>query len=110
MAVKFDFASLDNPFEADWPVRVPVPMDDGKVEEQVFSARFRLLRGPEQEAAVKEDKDGNELLRRFFVGFGKTEARQLTPELFLQMVTTPYVRNALLGAWTKFCAGIPEKN
>ena len=34
MSLKFDFKTLEQPFEADWPVLVPVPQDGGGVQEQ----------------------------------------------------------------------------
>jgi len=113
MAAKFDFESLDKPFEADWPVVVSVPQANGKVVEQRFSARFRLLDGDLAETiAMLRTADGpaEDIYRKFFVGFGANEEQTLTDELLTKMLQRPYVSSALLAAYTKFATGIPEKN
>ena len=109
MSVKFDFGTLDAPFEADWPVTVSVPQDGGKTQEQVFTARFRLLGQAELEKAQESDNtDG--FVEAFFVGLGEAEARELTPELRAKIVGRPFVRVALLKAFRDFQTGIAAKN
>ncbi|MFN3513461.1 MAG: hypothetical protein ACK41C_10470 [Phenylobacterium sp.] len=110
MAVKFNFQSLDQAVEADWPVSVNVPTDGGKVEVQTFTARFKLLQQAEIEAAIAEAKDAYELARRFFVGFGKGEETTLTEDLFVKMMGTPYVREAIQAAYRNFTHGVAVKN
>ncbi len=110
MAAKFNFKSLGEPFEADWPVSVPVPQDGGEVETQTFTARFRLLSKEDLEDAVANAKDAFEIQRRVWVGFGKDETMTLTQELFDQGMATPYFRVALMEAYQRFSQGIASKN
>lgn len=107
MAVKFDFKSLGEPFEANWPVRPSVPLDGGEVEVREFMARFRLLGASDFEDINKTDKDGWETHRRFLVGL---VGEELTPELKEQLINTQYVREALMAAYRQFASGIAVKN
>lgn len=108
MSVKFDFKTLGQPFERDWPVKVMVPQDGGGFEEQTFLARFRLLEPAdfEESAAAKEDEEG--LMRRFFVGLG--DGVPLTDEMLGKMRAAPYVARAIFKAWNEFQTGAPAKN
>ncbi len=113
MGPQFNFKSLGEPFEADWPVAVSVPQDGGTAEKQEFTARFRLVRQEElTEILAEAGKDELDVYRKFFVGFGKptSEAEELTDEVFNQLVTTPFTREALLAAYRKFAQGIAVKN
>ena len=109
MKAKFDFGSLDQPFEADWPVTVNVPQDGGTVKEEGFMARFRLL---DQAAldAVTADADKDAFLAAFWIGFGAGQAEVFTPELFSGSMQRQYVRAALVNAYYGFAAGAPAKN
>ena len=109
MKAKFDFASLDQPFEADWPVTVNVPQDGGTVIEQTFMARFRLL---DQKAldAITADADKDAFLAAFWIGFGPGEDTAFTPEIFSGCMQRQYVRAALVNAYYGFAAGAPAKN
>lgn len=110
MSVKFSFKGLAEPFEAIWPVTVLVPQDGGTVEEQVFNARFRMLTKEEVEA-VQADTDADAYHKAFFVGI---PAEDLDGEPFEAvqglMLSQPYVRIALIKAYTGFQAGIAVKN
>lgn len=125
MGVKFDFRDLKKPFEADWPVNVPVPVDGGKVETRQFMARFRDLTPEEASAeralsraadeAVKAGRtpewpDPKERLRKVFIGLGAGEAEAFTPELVEDLLNEDRTYIALLRAWGSFKAGAPEKN
>lgn len=109
MKAKFDFASLDQPFEADWPVTVNVPQDGGTVIAQEFMARFRLL---DQAAldAVKASADGDAFPRAFWIGFGSGEDTVFTPELFHAVMQRQYTRAGLVAAYYEFVTGSPAKN
>jgi hypothetical protein len=109
MSAKFDFGSLDAPFEADWPVTVNVPKDGGETEPQTFMARLRLLTQEELDAA-KESEGTDGYIASFFVGFGQGETTSFSPELLAKMIRRPYVRVALMQAFRGFQLGIAAKN
>lgn len=109
MTAKFDFGSLEQPFEANWPVRVPVPQDGGTVEVQEFIARFRLLT-KEQEEAAKQSEDPDAFFKAFWVGLGGEDKDEFTPALIDRMLSRVYVRRALMRTYIDFCAGEPAKN
>lgn len=109
MTAKFDFGSLGRPFEANWPVRVPVPQDGGVVETQEFLARFRLLSEEEMEA-VKASEDPDAFQMAFWIGLAGEDKDEFTPELVKAALGRIYVRQALLKAYYDFAAGIPAKN
>jgi hypothetical protein len=106
MAVKFSFATLEQPFEADWPVKVQVPKDGGGFEEQTFLARFRLE--PATDEAQTEPAAPGESFP-FLVALGKGEP-ELTPELRKQLAARLYVRMAIYRAWQEFQMGVVAKN
>lgn len=109
MTAKFDFGSLEQPFEANWPVRVPVPQDGGTVEAQEFIARFRLLTADEEEAA-KQSEDPDAFHKAFWVGLGGEDKDEFTPELVARMLARPYIRRALMTAYFECVSGSPAKN
>jgi len=110
MSTKFDFKTLGQPFEADWPVKVPVPQDGGTVQEQTFMARFVLLSGEDIKKVMEVAEDDTAYIRRFFIGLAKSEGAELTDELLGQMLNTPFVRKAIFDAWQGFQRGIAAKN
>lgn len=110
MAVKFKFESLGQPFEADWPVLVPVPQDGGKVTEEEFLVRWKrvmpdrvkeLLAGPDgwpaviREALVKVYDEGKDVQ---------------TPALVDQLLADPRVELALMKSLGSFGSASPVKN
>lgn len=108
MTVKFDFKTLGQPFEADWPVTVQVPQDGGKVQEQTFEVRFRTLTKEEQEQLEAEGVDApTEKLRLALVD---VKGETFSPELVEQLLGTPYVFLGMLRAYTTFVLGQPAKN
>jgi hypothetical protein len=109
MTAKFDFGSLGQPFEATWPVRVPVPQDGGTVVTQEFLARFRLL-SSQQEEEAKTSEDPDAFFRAFWIGLGGEAAEEFTPDLVALMLGRVYVRRALLNAYYEFVSGTPAKN
>ncbi|MFN3582617.1 hypothetical protein [Phenylobacterium sp.] len=143
MAQKFNFKRLEEPFEADWPVKVNVPEDGGKTTVEEFMARFRIVRDaqppaiadpateltdaeqqasaeptPTEAAAILERahrklrEKAVEQWRAWFVGFGKPTSgeEELTDEVLWNLITTPYVRRAVLEAYEAFSLGIAAKN
>ncbi len=113
MSAKFDFKTLETGFAADWPVRVKVPQDGGKIEIQTFEARFVTKTKDEFAALIAEateKDDENLLLRTVFVGLGKSEMEEFTTELRDLMIGTQSVREALTAAYREFSGGIEAKN
>ena len=106
--MKFDFGSLERPFEAVWPVTVDVPVDGGKVEKQEFSVKFRMLTDDEVKVTDEQPVPGKALLRIAVVGLdGEVE---FTPELLEKLISWPYVRLAMQNAYRQFAVGIAAKN
>jgi hypothetical protein len=111
MAAKFDFGSLDQPFEADWPVTVSEPRDGGKFVESMFTARLRQIPHDEAMAAINaEGFDALTLPRLYFVGLAPSEGFQLTDDQKEQMLGRAHVRNALDKAYQSFNTGVAAKN
>ena len=104
---KFEFASLDRPFEADWPVVVQVPGDGGIVTPQTFMARLRLLSLEEIEATLEApDFSARSLPRQFFVGFGREEIFDGDFEAVRErLLEVAWTRDGLNGAYKQFAAG-----
>lgn len=110
MTVKFKFASLDEPFEAEWPVVVDVPQDGGTTAPQEFMARFRLLEG-EAWKALEDSTDPEALFKTFFIGLGAAEGPvEDFPALRDKMLGRAYVLKALRQAYFGFAAGVAVKN
>lgn len=109
MSAKFNFGGLDKPFEADWPVSIPVPQDGGTVELQTIMARFRLL-SPAELEAVKETRDDDAFLKAFWIGFGKGEDEPFTEGTVNKMLGFQFIRQAFLTAYFAFASGSPVKN
>lgn len=109
MTVKFDFEKLGKGFERSWPVRVPVQLDGGKIEEQEFTAIFRRLTKEEDATATEATTSENPWgwLDARFVGLKDAE---LTPELRAELMHEPNVRVAIINAYQGFVQGIPAKN
>ena len=108
--MKFNFSTVGQPFEADWPIKVQVPQDGGKVQEQTFHARFRM--GSDEQllklgATIQDTKD---VLREVFVGFGAGTEETFTTELREQLLATYWTRVALNNAYLRFAQGVAEKN
>lgn len=110
MSTKFDFKTLGQPFEADWPVTVMEPQDGGTVVAKEFMARFRLLGGDEIKQVMEVAEDDAAYIRKFFVGLAKSEGVELTEEVLELMLNRPFVRKALFEAWQKFQRGVAAKN
>lgn len=107
MTLKFDFKSLGQPFEADWPVTVQVPQDGGTVQEQTFDVRFRTLTKAELAQVETAEDSPTEKLRLALVD---VKGETFSPELREDMLGTPYVFLGLLRAYTTFLLGQPAKN
>lgn len=113
MAVKFDFKTLGQPTVVDWPVTVFEPKDGGKVEEQTFMARFKVLTDLEQadlqEAATSAGGDPYAWINGFFVGSGKGEDT-LDEATKALMVSVPWIRQGLVKAYLNCASGVAAKN
>lgn len=107
MTLKFDFKTLEQPFEADWPVTVQVPQDGGTVQEQTFDVRFRTLTPAEADEVAARPDPAESKIRKVLVDV-KGEA--FSSELVEQMIHTPWVFVGLLRAHTSFSLGEPVKN
>lgn len=111
MSKQFDFGALDAPFERDWPVTVPVPLDGGATDPQTFMARFRLLSSTETDAVWTEpDMGPKSFARHYFIGFGKGEAQEFNEAIRERMLDFAHVRMALDKAYNEFAQGIAAKN
>lgn len=107
---KFDFGSLDRPFEADWPVKVNVPQDGGTVAEETFTVRFRVLTDDEMTAVEKHKEPSKELIRQAAIGFAQDAGAEFSPALLEQMLSRGFVRLALNRAYGEFAMGSAAKN
>lgn len=114
MGAKFDFKSLGEPLEVDWPVVVQTPKDGGGFEPQTFSARFRILGKKEAEAVVDQVREGPPdpfaWINSFWVGLGRDEAETLTAAMREEMLSRAYIREAILAAYRDCARGAPTKN
>lgn len=113
MSAKFDFKTLETGFEADWPVKVSLPVDGGGVEVQTFMARFRSPTPADTKAADAIEDIAQRLkftLQSCLVGLAKSEDQTLTPDLFEAMWASTPVMKALVAAFGEFRTGSPAKN
>lgn len=109
--MKFDFASLDAPYEADWPVNIPVPQDGGKIQKQKVILRFRTVPDGDLIEMGQGAEAAKAGLRAVVVGFGKAEEQTFSPALLDLMLERAYVRLALIAAYGEFALGqAAEKN
>ncbi len=108
--MKFDFGSLEREFEAEWPVRVAVSQDGGKVQHHELTVRFRLVSEQELLDFGEGLQETRAALERVIVGLGKRETETWSPELLDQMVARTAVRVALIKAYGEFVLGAPAKN
>lgn len=107
MTIKFDFKTLEQPFEADWPVTVMVPQDGGIVQEQVFDVRFRTLTPAELEEVDGSDQPAENKIRKALVD---VKGEDFTAELVETLIARHYIFVGLLRAHTSFVLGQPAKN
>lgn len=109
--MKFDFGSLGQPFEADWPVFIPVPQSGGGIDRQKLVVRFRMADDEILVAMGTGIPAAKEGLRTVVVGFGKGESETFSPELLELMLDRAYVRTTLIQAYGQFALGqAAEKN
>jgi hypothetical protein len=108
MTLKFDFGSLERPFEALWPVIVSVPQDGGGVREEEFTVKFRLLSKEEvKETDADRTDPGAALIRKAVID---VEGAEFTPELLEGLLGRGWTSLALQKAYAQFAMGIAEKN
>jgi len=101
-----------------WPVKVRVPVDGGRHEEQVFEATFRLIDDANREALFA-DRDAVAGSRAFLeaaiVGWsGVTDEKgtpiPFAPSTLAQLVRIPFVLAALSEAYAEGIAGAARRN
>lgn len=111
MAAKYDFKTLKTGFAADWPVKVKMPADGGKMEVQEFMARFRSLTREEMEGITETEYFPRtyEILKLGF-SLAKSEGETLTPDMLADMWATANVQLAVMEAYGEFQRGAPAKN
>lgn len=107
MTVKFDFKTLGQPFEADWPVTASVPQDGGTTQAQTFDVRFRTLT-KEEEASCDQAADPQ--AARLRLALVDVKGETFSPELVETLLGRGYVMMALLRAYSGFVLGTPAKN
>lgn len=115
MGAKFDFKSLEQPLEVDWPVSVQVPQDGGTFEAQTFTARFRLMGKAETDAMLEKIRAGEitdpyAWINAFWLGLGKGEAETLSTAMREEMLGRTYVREAIVAAYQTCARTAPAKN
>ncbi|HVY34998.1 MAG TPA: hypothetical protein VG960_11330 [Caulobacteraceae bacterium] len=110
MATKFKFESLGQPFEADWPVLVPTPVDGGKTVDEEFMVRWRRLPA-DQAQVIEAGPDGaREVIRQSLVKVYDDEKDVMTPELVEQLLGETRVRLAFFRSLNSFAMGAAVKN
>ncbi|MDP1617493.1 hypothetical protein [Phenylobacterium sp.] len=115
MGAKFDFKSLGQPLEVDWPVVVKTPQDGGTFEEATFTGRFRILGKAEVEAMMEElngglVKDPYAWINAYWIGLGKDESETLTAEMREEMLSRNYIREGIIAAYQACARTAPTKN
>ena len=102
-----------------WPVKVQVPVDGGKYEEQVFTARWQLQDADELRAAQTAlGADGVKVLFERALKGWSTDLRDeadnpipFTPENVDACRRAPHVKTALvLSYWSAADGSLREKN
>ena len=107
MSVKFNFKTLEQSFEADWPVTVQVPQDGGTVQAQTFDVRFRLLTKAEEETA---DKAKEPLEARLRLALVDVKGETFSDALVDALLSKAYIAVGLIRAYGLFATGTPAKN
>lgn len=107
MTLKFDFKTLEQPFEADWPVAVSVPQDGGTVQEQTFDVRFRTLTAEE---TTNVDNSADPAAAKLRLALVDVKDETFSPALVEKLLSVGFVQMALLRAHSKFILGSPVKN
>lgn len=110
MAQPFDFKSLEEPFEVEWPVTVHEPAAGGGTQEREFTARFRVISDEEAQKLIHAPpkRDPLAFFRATFVGLGPAHG-ELTPELFSKILSRPYARQGVLMAYFRCAQGAPAR-
>ena len=95
------------------PVTVPVPVGEGRIEPQVYTAEFRLLPASEAQAAAEESDAA--LVARVLAGWDGIADADGTPIEFgatalARLCEIVYWRRATALAYIEFAAGLPGKN
>ena len=103
--------------EVTWPVKVQVPTDGGAHQEQVFTARFKIIDTDEEEQAVERGRRSNRaLINKALVGWGDDVAGpdgkplKFSEDARAALIKIPYVATALVLAYYEAAAGAPAKN
>jgi len=113
MSAKFDFSAIKSGFQRRWPVTINMPLDDGKIEVQTFSAVLRMLSPADIEAAVKDIEDSKidpdrALAKKYLVGL--PDGPELTEDYLREFLAPPFVVLGLKAAYQDFVGGVAAKN
>ncbi len=90
-----------------WPVDVQIPQDGGKVKKVRFSAQFEILSDDE----YTETLTSGDLLKRVLTGWEGVlpeegnDPVEFNDDTKAQMLAMPYVRVALVQAYTQAASG-----
>lgn len=98
-----------------WPVRVRVPVDGGRYEDQVFDATFVLVDERRVRELTDADPSGRTLLEvavADWAGVVEADKRPVpyTTSALSAMIGIPFVRAALLEAYRDSITGAARKN
>ncbi|MEW5687422.1 MAG: hypothetical protein AB1942_21100 [Pseudomonadota bacterium] len=106
--MKFDFAALDAPIEAVWPVRANVPQDGGTVVVQTFNVRFVMADETELLELGRSAEGVIDTFRKVIKGVEVDGVFVDDPAFLSKVLSKAYVRIALQTAYREFCLGLGE--
>jgi len=100
-----------------WPITIPMPADDGKMNHVPVTVEYKLLPQPRYDELKKTDVG---LLREVVVGWnddafghedetGRAVPLPFSPDALNQLLEIPYVRTGLVQGYWKAVTGL-EKN
>ena len=101
-----------------WPVKVQVPIDGGKFEEHVFTARWQLQEAAALRKFQAEHPEGGAaaLLEKALKSWSDVQETdgtpiEFTPENVKRLADAPHVRSALITSyWDAADGGLRTKN
>ena len=97
------------------PVKVRQPSDNGKTTEHEFTAVFKPLSQEDYDQGVKDGLSDAQFVRLFLVGWEGLQDEDgndipFSDEFIDVVMSFPFVRKALLGAYQTMINGIEVKN
>jgi hypothetical protein len=99
----------------EWPVTVKVPTAGGKTESHTFTAHFRVIPQKQYEKALRESADDATFISKFLVGWDGVNGENDKPLTFSKknlndMCGMPFIRTAIIKAYSEAASGIEIKN